>query len=112
MRRYGEPRLLITLCVASNSPNWLAESSSPAYATNFLELSNLEISPISLIIAAPVILPMPVIVVTGESSFYIMEAISISVFFIWLSIKEICAKSALSWNVKLSYAKVMPGSIF
>ena len=51
---------------------------------------------------------MPVIVVTGESSFSIMELISISVSFIWLSIKEICAKSALSWKIKLSCAKVMP----
>ena len=108
MRRYGEPRLLITLCVASNSPDWLTEASSPAYAASFLGLSNLEISPISLIIAAPVTLPMPVIVVTGESSFSMMEAISMSVSFIWHSIKEICAKSALSWNVKLSCAKVIP----
>ena len=74
-RRYGDPRLLITLWAASNSPDCVTLASSPAKATSFLGLSNLEMSPISLIMAAPVTLPIPVMVVMRDSSFPIMPAI-------------------------------------
>ncbi len=95
-RRYGDPRLLITLWAASNSPDCETVASSPAKATSFLGLSNLEMSPISLIMAAPVTLPIPVMVVMGDSSFSMMPAISVSVSLTCFSIKDICSISALS----------------
>ena len=79
--RYGEPRLLITLWVASNSPDCVTDASIPANAISFLGLSNFEISPISLIITAPVTFPMPVIVVMGDYNFAMVLEISASVSF-------------------------------
>ncbi len=58
-RRYGDPRLRITLWAASNLPDCVTVASSPAKTTSFLGLSNLEMSPISLMMAAPVTLPIP-----------------------------------------------------
>ena len=68
-RKYGDPRLLITLWTASNSPDCVTVASRPVKATSFLGLSNLEISPISLMMAAPVTLPIPVMVVIGAVSY-------------------------------------------
>ncbi len=107
-RRYGDPRLLITLCAVSNSPDCVMVASSPAKATSFLGLSNLEISPILLRRVAPVTLPIPVMVVMGDSSFPMIPEISDSVSFTCFSINEICSISVLSWNVKLFLAKVTP----
>lgn len=83
-------------------------ASRPAKATSFLGLSNLETSPISLRMAAPVTLPIPLMAVMGDSSFSMMPKISASVSFTCFSIKEICSISVLSWNVKLFLAKVTP----
>ena len=106
-RRYGDLRLLIILWAASNSPDCVTVAFRPANAANFLGLPNLEISPISLIMAAPVILPILVIEVMGDSNFSMIPAISDSVSFTCFSIKEICSINTLSWKVKLPLAKVM-----
>jgi hypothetical protein len=45
-------------------------ASKPAKAASFLGLSNLEMSPISLRMAAPVTLPNLVMVVMGDSQFF------------------------------------------
>ena len=100
--------MLITLWDASNSPDWVTVASSPAKATSFLGVSNLEMSPISLMMTAPVTLPIPVMVVMGDSSFPMILEISAFVSFSCFSIKEICPINVLSWNVKLFLAKVMP----
>ena len=64
--------------VDSNSPDCEIAASSPAYATSFDGLENLEISPISPRITAPVIGPIPGIEVIGELIFSINIDISSS----------------------------------
>ncbi len=87
----------------------LSDSASrPAKAASFLGLSNLEISPISLRMATPVTVPIPVMAVIGDSSFPMMQEISASVSVTCFLIKEICSISDLGWNVKLFLAKVTP----
>lgn len=111
-RKYGDPRLLIILWTASNSPDCVTVASRSAKATSFLRMSNLELSPISLMMAAPVTLPISVMLVIGDSSFSIIPEISVFVAFTCFCIKEICSISVLSWKVKLFLAKVTPKELY
>ena len=83
----------------------------PAYAASLEALENREISPISPKMTAPLISPIPGIVVMGESILQSTVLISVSTSDTCASIKRICSISSFNYKEKLSRQNFKPKEV-